>query len=182
MQIKVVSSSITEPVTHATVKTFMGVLAADTSQDALIDILITAAREFFEQRTGLSVVSKSYKVYFDQSEAEDGWYEIPVFPILATPVMIVKMNDVVTTFTQTGLTRIRIRPDSVYGTLPIGASASPSYLTAEFDAGATNATANSIIIGIVSQMFNYREDGIDISIARLPFDLVARINSLTMNF
>jgi|WetSurMetagenome_2_1015567.scaffolds.fasta_scaffold00157_54 uncharacterized phiE125 gp8 family phage protein len=182
MQLSVLTTVITEPVLKADVKAFMGFPSADTSQDTTIDAMIIAAREWLEQRTGLSIVSKSYKVYFEEDDAEDGWFELPVSPVLATPAITVAMNGVSTTFQQMGLKRIKIMPDSVFGTILVGASTNPSYVEVVFQAGATNGTANLCLLKIVSSMFNYREDGIGVNIARLPFDTVSLINSLSTNY
>jgi uncharacterized phiE125 gp8 family phage protein len=182
MQLSVLTSSITEPVLKADVKAFMGFPSADTSQDSTIDAMITAARQFLEAKTGLSIVSKSYKAYFEEEDAEDGWYDLPVSPVLAAPAITVTMNGVSTTFQQVGMTRVRIMPDSVFGTLTVGSSSSPSYVEVTFQAGATNGIANLCLLKIVSEMFNHREDGISVNIARLPFDTVSLINSLTVNF
>jgi len=181
MQLQVLTTSITEPVTHDEVKAFMGYPLTDTSQDDLIDSMITTSREFLEQRTSLSFVSKSYKAYYEDTDCEDGWYELPVSPVLALPAISVSMSGVVTTFQQKGLKRISIRPDSVIGTIPVGVS-SATYMEVTFQAGETSNTANDIIKRLVSFLFNHREDGLSLSIARLPFDTLSLINSISVNW
>lgn len=181
MQLSILTSSITEPVTHDEVKSFMGYPLTDTTQDDNIDTMITTAREFLEQRTALSLVSKSYKAYYEKEDAEDGWYELPVSPVLSSPAITCEMNGVSTTFQQKGLTRVSVYPDNVIGTIPIGGSGLVSYMEVTFQAGATNVTANEIIKRLVSFMFNHREDGIGLNIARLPFDTLAMIQSITVN-
>lgn len=182
MQLQVISSSITEPITHAQVKSFMGFPASDTSQDGTIDTMITSARIWLEQRTALSIVSKQYKAYFEADDMEDGWYELPVSPVIGTPVTTMTMNGVTTTYRQMGLNRVKIQPDSVFGTLLVGQTSTPSYMEVTFQAGATNGEANEILLGIVSFMFNNREGGTSVNIASLPWDLKGRINALSMNF
>ena len=181
MELSVITSSITEPITHDQVKSFMGYPLTDTSQDATIDALITAAREFLEKRTSLSLVSKSYKAYFDEDDSVDGWYDLPVSPVLATPAITVSVSGVSTTFQQRGLNRVKICPDSVFSTMLVGQSDAGSYVEVVFQAGATNGTANKCLFNIVSFMFNHREDGVGISVARLPFDTVSLINSISEN-
>lgn len=181
MEYTVVTSSITEPILKADVKTFMGYPSSDTSQDTLIESLITAAREYLEKTTGLSLVSKSYKAYFEQDDAEDGWYELPFSPVLASPAITCSMNGVSTTFQQIGLNRVRVMPDAVIGTLLVGQSSTPSYLEVTFQAGATNNLANKCLMSIVSRMFNYREDGIGVNTARLDYDTRRLIQSLKTN-
>lgn len=180
MELKVLTTSITEPVTVAEAKSFMGYPSTEVTQDLTITAMIKTAREFVEQRTALSLVSKSYKVYFTEDESEDGWYELPASPVLAAPAITVSMSGVSTTFQQKGLDRIKIKPDAVIGTVQVGQSET-SYIEIVFQAGAPNATANEIIKRIVSFMFNHREDGIGISVARLPFDTVSLIQSISQN-
>ena len=180
MQLSVLTSSITEPVTHDEVKTYMGYPASDTSQDALIDTMITAAREWLEQRTGLSIVSKSYKVHYEKDEDDDGWYELPRSPVLASPAITVSVCGVSTTFQQEGLTRVRVAPDNTYGTILIGSTIDVFYTEIVFQAGATNNIANLCLYNIVSTMFNFR-DSAGVNVARIPFDTLQMIDSLSIN-
>jgi len=180
MQLSVLTSSITEPVTHDEVKTYMGHPASDTTQDALIDSMITAAREWLEQRTGVSVVSKSYKAYYEKYEDDDGWYDLPRSPVLASPVITVSVCGVSTTFQQEGLIRVRVSPDNTYGTIHIGSSTDVFYVEIIFQAGATNNIANLCLQNIVSTMFNFR-DSAGVNVARIPFDTLQMIDSLGVN-
>src|SRR5450759_3429863 len=108
MEIKVLTQSIIEPVTHDEVKNFMGYPLADTTQDDLIDTMITVAREFIEQKTGVSIVPKSYQVQFAREDGIDGgsgqswdggqrsnnWFELPIGPVLAAPAITSSMMGV----------------------------------------------------------------------------------------
>jgi uncharacterized phiE125 gp8 family phage protein len=172
--------NITEPITADDVKTFMGYPLSEQSQDLLIEGMITSAREWLEQRTALSLVSKDYKVYFEPGEADDGWYELPISPVIGTPV--VSMNGVVTTFEQKGLSRIFISASSVISTILIGQVTAANYIEIEFTAGATNKGANDVLMELVSFKFNNREGSTTLNIASLPYDLRGRINALSMNF
>lgn len=180
MELSVLTTSITEPITNTDVKSFMGYPATDTSQDTTIDSMIKAAREFLEGRTALSLVSKSYKVYFDIEDLDDGWFELPVSPVLDTPAITCEMNGVSTTFEQKGLKTIRVAPDSVFSTILVGATVGSPYGEVIFQAGATNATANNILLELVSIAFNNRDGG-GSSYARLPYDLRSRIDSISNN-
>lgn len=179
MELKVTSSSITEPVTKAELKAFMGYPSTDTSQDDIMDIIITAAREWFEQRTGLSVVSKYYSAYFEEDDRSDGWFELPVNPVTGTPVVTV--CGVVTSYQQKGSKVIKISPDNVYGTIPVGGLSYTYYVEVTFTAGAKNEIANVCIMGIASSIFNYREGGLNVNVARIPFDTLTLIDSLSNN-
>jgi hypothetical protein len=177
MELKITSSSITEPVTHDEVKTFMGYPSSDTSQDSLIDTIITSAREWFESKTGLSIVSKDYKAYFDRGDCNEGWYELPISPVTGTPV--VSTCGTVTTYQQKGMDIVSIMPDETYGTIGIGAIASIFYVEVTFTAGATNESANLAIMGIASAMFTDRSTSVNI--AKLPFSVLSLVNSLSNN-
>jgi len=176
MQLKVLTSSITEPVTTAQLKTFLGYTATD--QDTPIGTIITAARTWFENRTGMSVVSKSYKAYFEKEDQDEGWYELPVSPVLSTPAITITVNTVSTTFTQKGLNKVYVCPDNVIGTVGVGASVTPWYMEVTFQAGETSEAANQCITEIAAAIFNNRDQGIGINAARIPFDTLQRVNQL----
>lgn len=179
MEWKDLTGTVTEPVTHDEVKVFLGVPASDTSQDTYIDNCIIAARKWLEKRTALSIVSKSYKAYFEEDEAEDGWYELPFSPVLATPVITVEMNSVSTTFQQRGLKVVRIMPDSIFGTINVGVTPSTSYVEVTFQAGESNEEANDILLHLVSISFNDRNGGA-LTASKIPYSLLQRIDSLTI--
>lgn len=181
MELKILTSSITEPVSVADAKSYMGYPSTETTQDVTITNMIKTAREFVEQRTALSLVSKSYKAHFTQEDQEDGWYELPVSPVLSTPAITVTTNGISTTFQQRGMDKIKIMPDSVISTMLVGESDSDSYIEVTFQAGATNDTANEIIKRVVSFLFNHREDGIALTASRLPFDTLSLIQSISQN-
>lgn len=172
---------ISEPIEVDAVKSFMGYPLSETSQDETILKMITAAREWIEQRTALSLVSKKYKAYFDQEDADDGWFELPVSPVDLNEDITVTMNGTATTYQRRGLKIIRIYPDSVISTIAVGGSSIPSYLEVEFTAGGTNNQANQALTELASFMFNNREGGSTVSIFRLPYDLRSRINAMSVN-
>jgi uncharacterized phiE125 gp8 family phage protein len=178
MQLKQITlnSAITEPITAAQLKTYLGYTATD--QDTPIAQIITAARVWFENRTGLSVVSKSYKVYFDKEDRDEGWYELPVSPVLATPAITTTVNGVSTTFQQRGLNKVYVAPDNVIGTVGVGASATPYYSEVTFQAGESNEAANQCILEIAAAIFNNRDQGIGVNAARIPFDTLQRVNQM----
>ena len=178
MEIKVLSTNIIEPITVADQKAFMGY--SSTDQDAVIFRMIQTARVWLENRTALSLVNKQYKAYFEREDAVDGWYELPVSPVQTTPAITVKVCGTTTTFDQIGLDRVRIRPDTVIGTIAVGASAEIYYIEATFNAGASNDAANEILKRIVSTMFNAREDGggAEVLTGRIPYDTLRLIEAI----
>lgn len=182
MDCQVLSTNLLEPVTVADQKAFMGYPSTD--QDAIIYRMIQTARNWLEIRTGLSLVSKSYKVYFDKGDAVNGWYELPYSPVLSTPAITVSVCGVSdASFETKGLTKKWIRPSSVIGTISMTGSVSAYYLEVTFQAGATNETANEILKRIVSSMFNAREDGggAEVLTGRIPYDTIRLIEMIEQN-
>ena len=180
MDLSVLTTSITEPVTIEKVKSRMGYTEDDQDED--IYDMIRTAREWLENRTGISCVSKSYKAYFEKGDRDsDGWYELPVVPVLAAPAITMEVCGESMTFQQKGLRKVSVKPDSTFGTLRVGATAEPFYIEVTFQAGEGNHTANECIKRIVSSMFNNREDGGEISLSRLPYDTLRLIETLDTN-
>ncbi len=180
MDLSVLTTTINEPVTVDECKNFMGY--TETDQDELIRRMIRVARQWLEERTGLSCVSKSYKAYFEKDDRDpDGWYELPMVPVLSEPAITIEVTGISTTFQQKGLRKVWIKPDTVIGTIRVGSSGQLFYIEVTFQAGETNETANECIRRIVSSMFNNREDGSEISLSRLPFDTLRLIETLDTN-
>ena len=175
---------LTEEVSVDEVKDMMGY--TDDDQDARIARLITIAREWLENRTGLSCLEKEYKAYFEKSDRDsNGYYELPISPVLSDPEISVEVCGETATFIQKGLERIKIKPDDVIGTIKVGASSAAYYLEATFTAGKTNATANECIRRIAATMFNEPQDGSslsgNVSVSRLSYDTVRLIETIDQN-
>lgn len=181
IQIKEITQLVTEPVTRSQVKSYMGYPDSDTSQDDLLDTLITAARKYVEDYTGCAVVEKEYKVYFEKEDLDAGWFELPLYPIPETATISLTINGTSTEFTQKGLKRVKIYPSDVYSTIPVGSSLSDWYGEVTVTAGEENSIANIAIIRIVSHLFNHREDGIDKAFETLPFDTIQLLNNLKVD-
>ncbi len=179
MELVTVTKNIVEPITVDEVKGALGYPATD--QDAAISKMISAAREFLERRTALSLVEKNYQAYFEKDECdEDGWYELPVSPVNTTKAISVTMSGSSTTFQQKGIKRIKINPDVVFGTL-VSETSDSYYMVADFWAGASDKSANDILLGIVQAKFNHRDESEGVNAAILPFGVLQSINQITMN-
>jgi len=173
-----ITSDVIEPVLIDEVKVHMGFPSTDTSQDALISTLISAARRFLEDQTSLSVVSKAYKARFEKEDADaEGYFWLPVSPVTTTPV--VSVNGTVTDFQQKGLEIIRIMPNATYST--VTGNEDTYYCDVTFTAGRVNETANTIIKAIVADLFNNRNSENTISMGRLSYNVVRMINSISLN-
>lgn len=181
MELVVLSKNIEEPITVDDMKAYMGYTPSD--QDAVIHRMITTAREWLENRCSISVVNKQYKAYFEKHDLSGGWYELPVSPVQSSPAIAVSVCGTSTTFEQMGLKRVKIAPDTLIGTISVGATGEIYYVEATFNAGETNLTANEIIKRIVSSMFNAREDGggASVHVGRLPFDVLRLIETIDQN-
>ena len=175
----VTSSSITEPVDKSDVKDLLGISQSNTAFDDQLDAMIVAAREWFEKRTALSVVSKDYKVRFEQEDCEDEWYELPFSPVNASPAITVNTTGITTTFQQKGLKRVYIRPDDVVSTIVPGMPNEEYYVEATFTAGEDNNSANECIKSIVVAMFTNKSTAVNV--AYLPYTTIKLIDSLSVN-
>lgn len=163
MQVRVKSGqTIAEPVTVKECKDYMGY--SGTDQDGFIQNLITTAREFIENETGFSGVSKSYEAEFDRWDMisddltkvgyqgwDDGWYKLPFAPV--TSITSVELSGVTTTYSQKGLKTVFIHPDTVVQT-----GVSNNILQVEFVAGEASAQFKTAVLRVVSDLFNNRED------------------------
>jgi hypothetical protein len=181
MELSVLTTTHAEPVAVAEVKRMMGYLGED--QDDRIARLIKVAREWLENRTALSAVSKQYKAYFNKSDRDsEGWYELPMSPVLSSPAITVSVCGVSTTFTQQGMSRVKIKPDTMIGTLQIGSSSEIYYVEVTFTAGRPNETANECIRRIAASMFNEPQDGLstsgNVSVSRLAYDTLRLIETI----
>lgn len=181
MELKVLSTSIVEPITVTEMCGFMGYPTTD--QDIEIGRMITTAREWLENRCAISLVNKQYMAYFEKRDAINGWYELPISPVLSTPALVVKIRGTAIDFEQMGMNIVRVRPYTTYGTVGVGATGVNWYMEVTFNAGATNNTANEILRKIVATMFNAREDGggEGVQMGRLPFDTIKLIESIDKN-
>jgi uncharacterized phiE125 gp8 family phage protein len=179
MELSVLSTGIMEPVSVAEMKSFMGYLGDD--QDADIQRMIRVAREWLESRCALSLVNKQYKAYFVKEDGVNGWFELPISPVAATPAIEVAVCGTDVDFEELGLTRKKIRPSVVYST--ITSTSDVWYMEVTFNAGATSLTANEVIRKIVATMFSNREDGggADVNTGRLPYDTLRLIEMIDQN-
>jgi len=181
MELTVLSTSFSEPVTVTDIKDYIGY--PKTDQDSIIAGMITTARQWLETHCALSVVNKQYKAYFEKEDAEDGWYELPVSPVLSDPAIIVQVCGATVDHEEMGLNKKRIRPATVYGTIRIGASSVIYYVEVTFNAGKANTVADEVIKRIVTSLFNARQDGVteEISVGRIPYDTRRLIESINEN-
>lgn len=165
--------TITEPVTANEFKTYIGYTGTD--QDTLIGEMIKAARLFLESRCSFSAISKVYQVQFERSDCNNGWYRLPMAPVVS--IDSVEIDDTAVSYESKGLDTIEIYPEKYLST-----GTADNLLDVEFTAGASNALAKLAIMRIVSDIFNYREDFAgDVNIADLSFDTMKLVNSLNAN-
>jgi uncharacterized phiE125 gp8 family phage protein len=185
MQVRVkTGQSLVEPVTEAEFKTFSGYPGTD--QSALIASMITAAREFLENETGVACISKVYEVEFDKYDAinEDSpvgvgfystaWYRLPFSPVTAITTVII--GGVTTTYTKRGLKVQDICPDQIIQT-----GTTDNTLAVTFTAGESNTVIKNAILRIVSDLFNNREDHTGVSMSSISFDTQRLISHLSTN-
>ena len=173
MQVKEKAGTITDPVTVADLKTYLGYTSTD--QDALFATLLTAAREWLEDHFGYSCVSKSYIVRFEKNDAENGWYELPFVPV--TEITTVSIDSTEVEYSEKGDEKRFICPDEILST-----GISSNELVVEFVAGAISARAKTGIMRIVSDMFNNKDDNpTNVSTAKLSYDTMRYLEGLNQN-
>lgn len=83
MDISVVTPVETEPVTLAEAKLHLRLIPTDDSEDALVESLITAAREYCENRTGRALATQTIEGYLDRFPVSAGEIELPMPPAQA---------------------------------------------------------------------------------------------------
>ena len=166
--------TLTEPITAALWRAYSGL--DDTTQDTLIETMITAARLWLENHTGCSVISKSYEAEFDISDGYENWYELPFSPVVS--ITSVQIDDVDITYSQRGQGIVEIYPDSI-----IGSGTEDNIIKVEFIAGATDERATIAIYRIASDYFDARKDNpaAEISSAVLKWGTMHFVNQLSNN-
>ena len=161
--------TLTEPITASDFRTFMGL--TDTSQDTLIGTMITAGRKWFENHTGLSIISKVYQCQFARGDDTDNWFELPFSPV--TLISSVQKDGVDVDYEETGLKTLSIYPDSLIST-----STSNNSLDVEFTAGAADDIAKQALYRIVADLYNHRYDNQGVTSSLLSWDTMQLVNQL----
>jgi uncharacterized phiE125 gp8 family phage protein len=91
MHYKVITPVSTEPVTLAEARLQCKVDSDDTSHDALLESLITAAREFAEHYTGLALASRMLEAALNEFPRCYGAINLPMPPV--TSITSIKYTD-----------------------------------------------------------------------------------------
>ena len=168
--------SLTEPVTSAQMEDFLGFdMTAD--QKTLVDTMVTSARKWLEDKTALSVLSKSYEVRFYTEDAINKYYELPFSPV--TSITTVDISGTTVEYDERGLERVYIRPQSSVIT---NSTTDEAYLDCEFVAGASSDSTNNVIKRIVADMWDNRKDNLpDTPAAGLSWTTMKYIETLSNN-
>lgn len=169
--------SLTEPVTAAEMIVYLDIDSFSEDETTLIGTMITTARKWLEDYTGLSVLSKSYEVRFYTEDKVGDYYELPFSPV--TAITSVEISGTSVEYDERGLDRIYIRPQS---TIITNTTTDEAYLDCEFIAGASSTTGSLAIKRIVSDMWNNRKDNLpDSPAAGLSWDTMKYIELLSNN-
>lgn len=169
--------TLTEPVTTAEMLTYMGIDSLDDSNTTMLGNMITTARKWMEEYTGLSILSKSYEVRFYNEDAWDDYYELPFSPV--SSITSVDISGTTVEYDEKGLDRKFIRPrQSVITNI----TSDEAYLDVEFVAGADNEQANMVLRRITAEMFNNRIDNLpDSPSSGLSFTTMKYLETLNVN-
>ena len=88
MNYKITSAPDVEPLTVADVKLHLR-MTSDTTEDALISALITAAREYCERYTERAFMTQTVALYLDEWPDED-YIELPLAPLQSVTSVVYK--------------------------------------------------------------------------------------------
>lgn len=166
--------TLAEPVSISEFKTYTGF--SGTDQDAQLEDMITAARVWFEEYTGLSVISKSYEVRYYYDDAIDEYFELPFAPVSSITSVEVSGNS--TSYDQKGLDVISIRP---YQTVIASSSTDEDYVDVEFIACASDdkiKAARLVILRILNDWWDNRKDNSPVTGGLLSWDTMRLVDSL----
>lgn len=140
---KLTNVGYTEPVTVEEAKAYARILTG-TSEDTLIETLITASREAIETYTGLSLIPKTAEVVMSLDQP---LFELPYGPVSGTPVFKNEDGDIQTVYT-VGYDFPKIKNEYTQG-----------LLIAEYDCGYGECPSD-IKLAILDQFtFNYQNRG-----------------------
>lgn len=169
--------TLTEPVTATEFKTYTGF--SGTAQDTQLGEIITAARKWFEEYTGMSVVSKSYEVRYYYDDAVEDYFELPFAPV--SSITSVEVSGNTSDYDQKGLNVINIKP---YQTVIASSSTDEDYVDVEFVAVA-DATqikqAKLAILRILNDWWDNRKDNSPYVGGPLSWDTMKLVDSLKLN-
>ena len=168
--------TLTEPISSADIESYLG-FEMTTDQKTLVSSMITSARKWLEDKTALSVLSKSYEVRFYVEDRIGDYYELPFSPV--TEITSVEISGTAVEYDQKGLDRIYIRPQS---SIITNTSSDEAYLDCKFIAGASNDLTNTVIKRIVADMWDNRKDNLpDSPSAGLSWETMKYIETLNNN-
>lgn len=169
--------TLSEPIALAEFKTYTGF--SGDAQDAQLGEMITAARKWFEEYTGMSVISKSYEVRFYYDDAVEDYFELPFAPV--SSVTSVKVSGNSSSYDQKGLNVLLIRP---YQTVIASSSTDEDYVDVEFIAAADNtqiSQAKLAIMRILNDWWDNRKDNSPVVGGPLGWDTMKLVDSLKLN-
>jgi uncharacterized phiE125 gp8 family phage protein len=169
--------TLTEPVTVAEMKTYMGLLNNEDSDDILLGDMITAARKYLEGYTATSFLSKSYEVRFYDEDSVNNYYLLPFAPVVS--ITSLEVSGTASDYYQKGLELIWVKP---YSSILTVSTADRGYLDVEFIAGREEEMANNAIKRLVNDMWNNRSDNLpDSPAASLSWQTLKYIETLNNN-
>jgi uncharacterized phiE125 gp8 family phage protein len=165
--------NLVEPLTVDEFKDYTGF--SGTSQDGQLLEMITAARKWFEDYTGMSIVSKSYEARFYYDDAVDDYFTLPVAPVSSITTVEVSGNS--TSYDQKGLDIISIRP---YQTVIASSSTDEDYVDVEFIAVASETQitqARLALLRILNDWWDNRKDNSPVE-GPVSWDTMRLVDSL----
>jgi len=151
-----------------------------TDDDNLLNDLITSSRQLAENYVGVSLITKTITVFFDEDEVESD-YLLPFPPHDA--IIEVKRADTVLSadqYQKYGLTQFRVRFNAIWSTSEIS---TPN--TAEFTYTTLAETNNlkefkSALYKNIGELYEMRKNGYEGSYTSLTENTISKLNRLKL--
>lgn len=175
---KLVSATGSEPITSVYLKNYLRV--DFSTDDDIINSVISAARELVEQYLETAILQKSLKSYFydfqDWDEMEGGYYylELPISPVTSvSAVKKVSYDGTETATTDYQLTGLDQKIIRIAKNLDLTGAITVGYIV-EYVAERTTVEEpiKEAIAKLAGELYENRQDsGVDITVSSLPFDV-----------
>lgn len=174
-----------EPVTKDEVKAHLRMDPDDTSEDALLDAFIAAARIHIQNIYGLQPITSTWVMRMDRFPGLTGIIELPRAPVASvTSIQYVDIDDTTQTLSSSTYqvdvnslpARIALAPESTWPTLRDG-ELNAVIITFVAGYGSTSASVPQVLkqayLLLIGHMYEHREDTQPMALAQIPYGVKA---------
>ena len=181
VEVTVTTDAATEPITTAEAKTFLRLDAS--TEDTLIDELVSAARRWAEKYAGVSLTAKTYTALFSELTTYEDEFDLPYSPVASiTSVARVDQEGTETTLTlndgyyKRGLKDLTIRPVKQFSTS--GYFDSMYKIVYTSDASLMNEDIKLALYKLVADFYENRQNERDDAIVQINYDSKRILNRI----